>query len=130
MNHLLAAVLALTAMTMDAEAHEACGIVSGAILIAQDSEHTFLGKITNEIESESIFNEFGKYGSEFQSNSIWNEFGSFGSEFSTYSPNNAFTSSPPMMIKNKKIIGYLSENKVINGSISPKVLKALCADEI
>jgi len=97
----------------------------GASIIAQDSENTFLGKIDNEFSSESVFNEFGNYGSEFSSSSIWNEFSSFGSEFSSYSPFNEFTSTPPMIVKNGRVIGYLTRNKFIRGSLSPNILRAL-----
>ena len=97
----------------------------GASIIAQDPENTFLGKIENEFSSESVFNEFGNYGSEFSSRSIWNEFSSFGSEFSSYSPFNEFASTPPMIIKNGRVIGYLTRNKFLRGALSPNILRAL-----
>ena len=113
-----------------ASAQELCSTVSGAVLIAQDDKNTFLGKLTNSFDSQSIFNEFGTYGSEFNSASIWNQFGTFGSEFNSYSPFNSFTSTPPMIIKNRKIIGYLSANKSIQASVSPNLLKAMCKDSL
>ncbi len=111
-----------------AGAEEVCDIINGAVIIAQDSNNTFLGKVTNKFDSQSIFNEFGTYGNEFSSKSIWNEFSTFGNEFNSNSPFNAFSSSPPMLIKNRKILGYLSANKSIKASISPNLLKALCKD--
>jgi hypothetical protein len=111
-----------------AGAEEVCDILNGAVIIAQDSNNTFLGKVTNSFDSQSIFNEFGTYGNEFSSKSIWNEFSTFGNEFNSYSPFNEFSSSPPMLIKNRKILGYLSANKSIKASISPNLLKALCKD--
>ena len=119
-------VVLLFPYTNGQSTNEVCAIVDGASVVAQDAKNTFLGKITNEFASDSIFNEFGTYGSEFSSESIWNEFGTFGSEFSSYSPYNAFTSTPPMIIKNRKIVGYLTTNKSIESSISPNLLKALC----
>lgn len=113
-----------------AHANEVCSIVNGAKLIAQDSENTYLGEIKNSYASDSIFNEYGTYGSEYSSNSIWNEYATFGSEYSSYSPFNEYTSTPPMMIKGGKIIGYLTANKSIESSISPNLLKALCEDEL
>lgn len=112
-----------------ANAEEVCDIVKGAALIAQDDKNTYLGKITNSYDSDSIFNEYGTYGSEYNSSSIWNEYATFGSEYSSYSPHNSYTSTPPMIIKNRKILGYLSANKSIQSSISPNLLKALCKDE-
>lgn len=106
--------------------NQICTQVDGAKLLAQDSKNTYLGKLTNNFDSESIFNEFGNYGSEFSSTSIWNEFGNFGSEFSTFSPFNEFTSTPPMIIKDGRIIGYLSVNQAFQNSVSPNLLKAMC----
>ena len=110
-------------------AQEVCSILNGSRILAQDNKNTYLGKLTNSFDSDSIFNEFGNYGSEFSSKSIWNEFSTFGNEFSSYSPFNEFTSTPPMIIKNGKIIGYLSSNKNIKSSISANLVKALCKDE-
>lgn len=107
-------------------ANELCQLVSGSVIIAQDGKNTYLGKITNSFDSDSIFNEFGTYGSEFNNKSIWNEFSTFGSEFSNYSPFNQFTSTPPMIIKNNRIIGYLTANETMANSVSPNLIKALC----
>jgi len=111
-----------------AGAQEICGILDGSVIIAQDSKNTFLGKVTSSHDSQSIFNEFGTYGNEFSSKSIWNEFSTFGNEFNSNSPFNEFSSRPPLLIKNRKIIGYLSANRSIKSSISPNLLKALCKD--
>lgn len=124
--HALAISLCLWAGAAGAE--EVCDILNGAVIIAQDSNNTFLGKVTSSYDSQSIFNEFGTYGNEFSSKSIWNEFSTFGNEFNSNSPFNEFSSSPPMLIKNRKILGYLSANKSIKASISPNLLKALCKD--
>jgi len=96
-----------------------------SIIIAQDNENSYLGKLSNEFDSESVFNEFGKYGNEFSSSSIWNEFSTFGNEFNSYSPFNEFSSNPPMIIKDSKIIAYLTVNKSIEGAVSPGILMAL-----
>ncbi|BDT71806.1 hypothetical protein os4_13340 [Comamonadaceae bacterium OS-4] len=122
----MAVSLCLCANTTGAE--EVCDILNGAVIIAQDSSDTFLGKVASSFDSQSIFNEFGTYGNEFSSKSIWNEFSTFGNGFNSNSPFNEFSSSPPMLIKNRKILGYLSANKSIKSSISPNLLKALCKD--
>lgn len=127
MRHLLFCIFM---MVGSAHANEVCPIVSGAKLIAQDDKNTYLGEISNSYASESIFNEYGTYGSEYSSDSIWNEYATFGSEYSSYSPFNEYTSTPPMMVKGGKIIGYLTANKNIGASISPNLLKALCESEL
>jgi hypothetical protein len=130
MNLIAISLLFFGSLLPIAHAEEVCDIVKGAILVAQDDKNTYLGKITNSYDSESIFNEYGTYGSEYNSKSIWNQYATFGSEHSRYSPHNSYTSTPPMIIKNKKIIGYLTANKSIKPSISPNLLKALCKDEL
>jgi len=109
-------------------AQDVCSSLDGASIIAQDSDNTFLGKITNSFDSDSIFNEFGTYGNDFSSDSIWNDYSTFGNEFNSESPFNEFSSDPPMIIKDGQIIAYLSTNKSIQGAISPNLLKALCKD--
>lgn len=111
-------------------AHEICEIVKNTSLIAQDEKNTYLGKISSSYDSDSIFNEFGSYGSEYNNASIWNAYSKFGSEYNQFSPTNPNTSTPPMIIKKGKIIGYLSANKNINSSISPNLLKALCKEDM
>ena len=123
-------LLGLVFMAGTIQANEVCSIVSGAKLMAQDGENTYLGKITNSYTGDSIFNEYGKYGSQYSSISIWNEYATFGNEYSLYSPFNQYTSKPPMIIKNGNIVGYLSTNRTIRASISPNLLRALCEDEL
>ena len=107
---------------------EICEKLRDASIFAQDNSKTFLGVVANSYDSKSIFNEYGSYGSEYSSESIWNDYGSFGGEYSSYSPFNTYTSTPPMFIKNGKVIGYLSSNEYIEPSISPDLLKSLCKD--
>jgi hypothetical protein len=99
--------------------------LKGASIIAQDGKNTFLGKIDSEFSSDSIFNEFSKYGNEFNSDSIFNEFGSFGGEFGQYSPRNPNSSKPPMIIKDGKVLGYLTANESIKNGISIPALLSL-----
>jgi len=123
-------IILMLLIIANVEAQEICSILNGSKILAQDDENTYLGKITNSFDSNSIFNDYGAYGSEFNAKSIWNEFSTFGSKFSMYSPFNNFTSTPPMIIKNGKIIAYLSSNKNIASSISANLIKALCKDEL
>jgi hypothetical protein len=104
---------------------ELVDILRGAQILAQNDENTYLGKLVNKYDSQSIFNEYGEYGSKYSSGSIWNEYGSFGGKYSSDSPFNKYTSTPPMIIKKGKVIGYLTTNKNIEGNISPNLLKAI-----
>ena len=97
----------------------------GSISIAQDPDYSYLGKITNEYDSDSIFNDYGTYGNKFSSKSIWNKFSTFGNKFSSYSPFNEYSYNPPMIIKDRTIIGYLSVNGSLEGAISPYLLKVI-----
>lgn len=105
--------------------YEIIFLLKGASVFAQDDEQTYLGKIDTEYNSESIFNEYGTYGNEYSSKSIWNEYSEFGNKYNSLSPFNDYSSLPPMIIKNGKIIGYLTTNKFILGAISPYILKGI-----
>lgn len=109
--------------------NQTCALVEDAVILAQDGKNTYLGKISNSYDSDSIFNEYGDYGNEFSSESIWNEYSEFGNEFNSYSPFNEFSTMPPMLIKGGKVIGYLSANEYVSNSISANALKAICKDE-
>lgn len=100
------------------------------MLIAQDPKGTYLGAIENEYESDSIFNEYGDHGSEYSADSIWNQYGNFGGEYSNYSPFNSYSNEPPMIIKGGNIVGYLTVNEYVEGSLSPYVLRGMCHREL
>jgi hypothetical protein len=98
----------------------------GAVVVTVDpftAEYKYLGTITSEFSVESIFNPFSQYGSEFNQDSIWNKFGQYGGEFSQKSPFNEFSSSPPSIVLNRKVIGYLTVNQFVNGAVDPLWLK-------
>ena len=123
-------IFAILLITASIQAQDVCSIVRGAKILAQDSQNTYLGKITNSYDSDSIFNDYGSYGGQYSSTSIWNQYATFGGEYNTYSPFNKYTSTPPMMIKGGKVIGYITANKSIASSITPNMLKALCKDKL
>lgn len=95
----------------------------GASIIADDEEHTFLGKMSNEVATDSIFNDVGRYGSKVSPTSIWNEVGRFGGQVGRYSPFNQVSSSPPLIVKDEKVVGRLTVNRVIRGAVDPNWLK-------
>jgi len=107
------------------KAADVAAILKGASIIAQDGKSTYLGEIDNEFGKDSIFNEFSKFGNEFNADSIFNEFGTFGGEFSQFSPFNEFTNKPPMIVKDGKVIGYLTANKAKRGGISVPALLSI-----
>jgi hypothetical protein len=94
-----------------------------ASIVADDEENTLLGKLSNEVASDSIFNDVGRYGSEVSSTSIWNKVGRFGSEVARHSPFNQVSSSPPLIVKDGKVLGRLTVNKVVRGAVDPNWLK-------
>jgi len=104
---------------------EIVDLLRDALIIAQNDDKTFLGRITNKLNTNSIFNDFGTYGNDISPKSIWNDIGKFGSDINPYSPFNDITSTPPIIVKKGKTIGYLTMNNMISGGISPNILKAL-----
>lgn len=125
---IVSAIAAIVVVLPPAAAQEICSAVAESTIIGQDPENSFLGKITNSFDADSIFNDFGKYGNDFSALSIWNEFGKFGNNFNDYSPFNENSKKPPILVKGGKVIGYLTSNKSLPSSISPIRLKALCGD--
>lgn len=126
MKHLLSGLVFLSVTFIVNANDNVCLTVIGAKVIAQDGNNTYLGKILDKYDSESIFDKYGNYGSKYSSPSLWDEYGDFGNKYSIYSHNNPNTPTPPMIIKNGKVIGYLSSNKTISPSISLNLLNATC----
>ena len=94
-----------------------------AKIISSGREPEYLGTISNEFDIDSIFNKYGMYGSKYSLDSIWNQYGQYGSEYSLYSPFNPFSSEPPIILKDSKIVGRLSVNKSIVDAVDPEWLK-------
>ena len=99
-------------------------LYGGTRIYADNEERTYLGTIDDEFASDSIFNDFGTYGSEYSSNSIWNEYGTFGGEYSSESPFNVYSSSPPFIVKERKVVGRLTVNEYVLGAVDPSWLKS------
>lgn len=99
-----------------------CSVVAGAKVIANDGK--YLGSISSEYDANSIFNEYGTYGSEYSVKSIWNKYGAYGGEYSSLSPFNSYTSTPPLLIKDDKVIAHFTVNKQLRSIINPYVLRS------
>ena len=119
MRVLIALVLLVCASP--SRAQDICEIIAGAAIVAQDGK--YLGRIASSYDSESALNEYGQYGSQYSSNSIWNEYGMYGGQYSSNSPFNPYASSPPQVIKNGKVIAFLTVNRTLRAALNPYVLK-------
>jgi hypothetical protein len=98
--------------------------IQGSTLVANDG--TYLGKITtNMYDSNSIANPYGYYGSKYSSRSILNEYGTYGSAYSIQSPFDKYSSTPPEIVQNGVVIGYVTTNPNIADSINPYTLFGL-----
>lgn len=100
-----------------------------ASIIADDDKNTFLGKISAKFDTDSIFYNYGDYGSKFGTHSIWNNFSDYGGKFSEHSAFNKLASSPPLIVKNRKIIGRLTISNIFPDAIPPHLLRAIFIDE-
>lgn len=101
----------------------------GASILSNNIKRTYLGKIGGTNDSNSIFHKYGNHGSDYGSNSIWNDVGQYGSNFGTYSSFNNTASSPPLIVKDGKIIGYLTVNSYKTSRVNPFLLKAIFGEE-
>lgn len=103
-----------------------CSAIDGAIVVTEEGD--YLGRIANKYDSDSIFNRYGTYGSRYSTDSVWNDYGSFGSKYSNTSARNKYASSPPVIIKNKRVIGRLTVNPYAAGAVNPIKLGVVCYD--
>jgi hypothetical protein len=100
-----------------------CYQLEGATILTEDGD--YLGKIAGRLDPDSIFNKFGPYGSRFSDRSIWNMFGRYGGKFSRHSPFNLF-GTPPLVIKGRRLVAYLSENDSLQGAVDPVAIAVVC----
>ena len=95
--------------------------LEGASIVAEDGQ--FLGKITvNSVDPQSLLNAVGRYGSEISSTSIFNKIGRYGSDISPMSPFNQIASTPPRIVRNGQVIGYLTVNEIKTPRLDPRAL--------
>jgi uncharacterized protein YjdB len=98
-----------------------CAGLAGGRIYAQNGQ--YLGRLTNQFDSESILNAFGPYGSQFSSTSIYNPFSQYGSQFSTLSAYNPFASSPPQLYVGSRFAAYVTKNTTKSPSVDPDALR-------
>lgn len=102
--------------------NDICSVIDGATILAPDGQ--YLGKLTHKNDPDSVLNDDGSYGGNYSTTSIWNEYGSYGGEYSSNSPFNEFASPPPSLVKNGRMIRYLSVNKNVTNSLNPNAIKS------
>jgi hypothetical protein len=115
-------VLMLLTVPCISKAQSACDVIAGASLVAKDG--TFLGRFGSQYANDSLLNQYSVYGSQYSQTSIWDEYGRYGGEYSEQSPFNVYSFTPPMIIKNGEVIGYLTVNTQVSNSLNPYVAKA------
>ena len=87
--------------------------LQGAAVIAQNQDKTYLGIVDFAgTLPDSIFNDVGLHGSAVGLKSIWNDVGFYGSEVGLYSARNDVCINPPMLVKHRKVIAYVTTNDV------------------
>ncbi len=92
-----------------------------AIIQARDG--TYLGLISsNTSEPNSIINQFGNYGNSYSALSIRNKYGPYGSPYGLHSPFNRYCVTPPQIVVNGRVIGYLTVNPYVQPAIDPNAL--------
>ena len=83
----------------------------------------YLGSLNpNQLDLNSIFNQFSPYGSKFSQNSLFNQFSPYGNQFSDLSPYNLFSNNSPKIYVNGKFVAYLTVNQMIQPRVHPNDL--------
>jgi hypothetical protein len=99
-------------------------VIKDYMLLYSNDGKTYLGKLTSDqYDADSIFNEYGTYGGKYSAKSIYNDYGTYGGKYSAESPFNKYSSTPPMILLNGKVVGYLTINEYVTDAISPLGLK-------
>ena len=101
-----------------------CYKLEGAKIIAEDG--TYLGKIEDDYDSNSIYNEYSEYGNSYNSDSIWNEYSEYGNEYSPKSALNDNASEPPILLKNGEVIGKLTTKEYVFNGYDVNEIKETC----
>tara|TARA_B100001142_G_C14319021_1_gene649671 strand:- start:692 stop:1090 length:399 start_codon:yes stop_codon:yes gene_type:complete len=101
-----------------------CYELEGAKVIAEDG--TYLGKLDDSYDSDSIYNEYSNHGSEYDSDSIWNEYSEYGSDYSSQSPFNDYASEPPVLLKDGEIVGKLTTDSYEYQAVDPRTVGKDC----
>jgi hypothetical protein len=109
----------------EALAEKAFAIFGGASLFSDQEPRVFLGRIADEGDEDSIFNEFGVYGSTFGQSSIFNEYGDYGGEYGRFSPFNEFAEAPVLLFRSGEQLGVLTTDSSVEGSVDPRWLPLL-----
>lgn len=89
------------------------------------SNGTYLGLVSSsQVAPDSICNNVGIYGSNVGPKSVRNPVGLYGSTVSPQSAYNPVTPTPPAIIYNGAVFGYLTKNSVKPGRVDPDGLFA------
>lgn len=99
-----------------------CTGLSGGLVFGYDGQ--YLGRLTNQFDSQSILNQFGAYGSQFSSTSMYNQFSSYGSQFAALSAYNQFSNTPPQLYVNGRFAAYVTKNQFKVPGVDPTALRA------
>lgn len=95
-----------------------------AIMVS--AQGAFLGVISSDrYHQASTCNRYGQYGSRYASTSIWNRYGEYGSRFSEVSAYNTRTETPPAIVYQNQIIGFVTQNPRIEAALDPNLLFAV-----
>jgi uncharacterized protein YjdB len=99
-----------------------CAGLAGGVVYAADG--TYLGRLTNAFDNQSINNKFGPYGNQFSSTSMFNQFGPYGNPFGGLSAYNALTNTPPGLYVSSKFAAYVTKNTLKNPRVDPDGLRS------
>lgn len=97
---------------------QAAGIepIGASYLQAQNGQ--LLGKITtNRFDKESILNKYGPFGSKYSPTSIFNKYSDYGSRYGNNSVNNPYCATPPRLVINGKVFGFVTVNRNVKNRI-------------
>jgi hypothetical protein len=108
-----------------------CTDFNGAMVYSQDAgEPVYLGFIGSRYALDSINNASGRYGSASSTTSVRNPYGTYGSPSSSLSAANPNAGSPPVVVKNGKVIARLHNGGLYANAVSLASLDYYCSGSL
>lgn len=90
------------------------------------ADGAFLGIVSiDRFHETSVCNKFGTFGSRFENMSVWNRFGNYGNQISDLSAYHNHAPTPPAIVYQKNIIGFLTKNRRQSDGLDPDLLFAV-----
>ena len=113
-------------ISFSANAAFTCSQLDGAFIFSQEESPKYLGFLGSDSALESVNNPYGTFGNPLNLISVRNTLGEYGNAVGQFSALNSLSSYPPALFQNGVLIGYLTNNTIINYGVSLAAIDKSC----